>query len=262
QWYRFDVVYDVDHGTYDVAVALRDDARPLASERDQPNASGSPGSPVYVFSFIGDLQDRSKARYYVDSLNIGRTDFRQASASLTGPPAPPPRQSLVEQEIALLSTELETLDGFAPQRRASPPPEIQEAYVSAFAAHVLRDPDQSLRRLHAAMAKAATAEERAFLWNVIGLVQLRARNLDDATHAFQQAHAAAPSLAEPVLTLVRVAARRQDWVAALQLAKSSAATFADDDRFPLLAAKIWLALDERPAAAAALDGLDLRDEPL
>src|SRR5262249_58486732 len=68
--------------------------------------------------------------------------------------------------------------------------------------------------------------------------------------------------AAPVRTLARRAARRQDWVAALQLAKSSAATFADDDRFPLLAAKIWLALDERPAAAAALDGLDLRDEPL
>jgi tetratricopeptide (TPR) repeat protein len=262
QWYRFDVVYDVDHGTYDVAVALGDDVRPLVSEHDQPNASGSPGSPVYVFSFIGDLQDRSRVRYYIDSLNIGRTDFRQPSASLAGPPAPPPRQSLVEQEIALLATELETLAGFAPQRRASVSPEVQDAYVSAFAAHVLRDPDQSLRRLHTAMAKTTTAEERAFLWNVIGLVHLRVGNLDDATHAFGEARAAAPSLAEPVLNLVLTAARRQDWVEALRLAKSSAAVFVDDDRFPLLTAKLWLALDERPAAAAALAGLDLRDEPL
>ncbi len=116
QWYRFDVVYDVGRGTYDISVGIADEP-PFVSLRHQPNAPGSPGSGVGIFSFIGDLRDRSSVRYYIDSLNIGRNDIfaRKPGASA----APAPRRSLVDREIDLLRTELDALSGFLPIRGAS-----------------------------------------------------------------------------------------------------------------------------------------------
>jgi hypothetical protein len=127
QWYRFEVVYDVGRGTYDLRLGIGDDP-PIVTKRNQPNAPGAPGSGVSIFSFIGDLRDRSSVRYYIDSLNIGRNDL---FARPTGAgPAVPPRQSLVDREIELLRTKLDALEPFLLIRGASERAAVNDPYVA------------------------------------------------------------------------------------------------------------------------------------
>jgi hypothetical protein len=70
-WYGVDVDYDVARGRYDLRIAEEGNATPVVSLKDQPNASAQPGAAVNVFSFIGDLQDRSNVVYYVDDVVLG-----------------------------------------------------------------------------------------------------------------------------------------------------------------------------------------------
>lgn len=70
-WYGIDVDYDVARGRYDLRVAEEGNPKPAISLRDQPNASAQPGAAVNVFSFIGDLDDRSNVDYYVDDVVLG-----------------------------------------------------------------------------------------------------------------------------------------------------------------------------------------------
>ncbi|HTG35524.1 MAG TPA: hypothetical protein VLB76_21600 [Thermoanaerobaculia bacterium] len=70
-WYGIDVDYDVARGHYDLRIAEEGNPKPVISLRDQPNASAQPGAAVNVFSFIGDLDDRSNVDYYVDDVVLG-----------------------------------------------------------------------------------------------------------------------------------------------------------------------------------------------
>jgi hypothetical protein len=70
-WYGIDVDYDVARGRYDLRVHEEGNPEPVISLKDQPNASSQPGAAVKVFSFIGDLADRSNVVYYVDDFVLG-----------------------------------------------------------------------------------------------------------------------------------------------------------------------------------------------
>jgi hypothetical protein len=65
-WYGFDVEYDLTRGRYDLRVTEEGNPRPVVSLENQPNGSSQPRAAVNVFSFIGDLADRSNAVYYID----------------------------------------------------------------------------------------------------------------------------------------------------------------------------------------------------
>ena len=249
QWYRFDLVYDVGRGTYDIAVGIGDDA-PLVRLRNQPNAPASPGSGVGIFSFIGDLRDRSSVRYYIDSLNIGRNDIFAREPGADGPL--PPRRSLVDREIELLRTKLDDVPGFIPIRGASQRREVNEPYVAGLTAHLAHDPDRALRLLDIALEKAARGVERALCLNSYGVVLLGRGKLDAARRAFAEAAELAPSLPEPTLNLVLTAARGQEWTAAVRLVNDAATRLRDDDRLLVLQAKIWMARERSDAAAQAL----------
>jgi hypothetical protein len=72
-WYLFDLVYDVDRGTYQLSVRAEGENEPIVTRSDQPNVLGIPGSSLRKFSFIGDIPngpDRSEAWFYVDDLVI------------------------------------------------------------------------------------------------------------------------------------------------------------------------------------------------
>ncbi len=256
QWYRFDVVYDVGRGTCDISVGIADEP-PFVSLRHQPNAPGSPGSGVGIFSFIGDLRDRSSVRYYIDSLNIGRNDIfaRKPGASA----APGPRRSLVDREIDLLRTELDALPGFLPIRGASERKEVNEPYVAGLRAHLAHDPDRALKLLNDALEKARPGMERALCLNTHGVVLLGAGQYAAARRDFAEASEAAPALAEPTLNLILIAARERDWPRAFDLAGGAAARLRDDNRLLVLKAKIWMARDR---AAAAAEELAPAEDPL
>jgi hypothetical protein len=70
-WYGFDVDYDVARGRYDLLVTEEGNPRPVVSLKNQPNASAQAGAAVYVFSFIGDLADKSNVVYYLDDVVLG-----------------------------------------------------------------------------------------------------------------------------------------------------------------------------------------------
>jgi tetratricopeptide (TPR) repeat protein len=264
QWYRFEIVYDVDRGTYDVRVGIGDHGPTLVHLTRQPNAAGAPGSGVSIFSFIGDLRDRSAVRYYLDSLNVSRHDLFAADASDAPEPrpTPPPRPSLLDKEIALLRTELDVLDGFIPVRAASESRAVNEPYLAGIDAFLAHDPDRALRLLETALPKTRTAEERALVLNAHGVVQLHAGNVDAATRDFTDAVDAMTALPEPRLNLVLAAAKAHEWAKALGLAGTWAQQLRHDNRLLLLRVKIWMARDRFPEAAAELAAWDLRDEPL
>jgi hypothetical protein len=70
-WYIFDVDYDVARGRYDLRIAEEGNPRPVVSLKNQKNASAQPGAAVKVFSFIGDLDDKSNVDYYLDDVVLG-----------------------------------------------------------------------------------------------------------------------------------------------------------------------------------------------
>lgn len=70
-WYGIDVDYDVARGRYDLRVTEEGHPEPVIFLKNQPNASSQPGAAVNVFSFIGDLADRSNVVYYVDDFVLG-----------------------------------------------------------------------------------------------------------------------------------------------------------------------------------------------
>ena len=253
QWYRFEVVYDVGRGTYDLRIGIGDDP-PIVTRRDQPNAPGAPGSGVSIFSFIGDLRDRSSVRYYIDSLNIGRNDL---FARPTGAgPADPPRRSLVDREIELLRTKLDALEPFLPIRGASERAAVNDPYVAGLRAHLAHDPDRALRSLNAALEQAREPTERALCLNAHGAVLFGVGQLAAAERDFTEASTLAPALPEPTLNLVLAAARAQAWRRALAIAEAAASRLRDDDRLLVLRAKIWMARDKPAEAAWALGPAD------
>jgi hypothetical protein len=65
-WYGIDVDYDVARGRYDLRVTEEGNPTPVVSLKNQPNGSNQPGAAVDIFSFIGDLADRSNVVYYLD----------------------------------------------------------------------------------------------------------------------------------------------------------------------------------------------------
>ncbi len=71
-WYVFDIIYDVDRGTYDLMVRAEGQPEPIIVLRDQLNVVGIPGSQLRKYSFIGDLpgRDRSNAWFYVDDIVV------------------------------------------------------------------------------------------------------------------------------------------------------------------------------------------------
>lgn len=248
QWYRFDIVYDVGRGTYDISLGAGDDP-PLVTLRDQPNAPASPGSSVGIFSFIGDLRDRSSVRYYIDSLNIGRNDIFARQAAI---PVPTLRRSLVDREIELMRTELDALPAFIPIRGASERKEVNAPYVAGLSAFLAHDPDRALRLLNEALAKTSGGTERALCLNTHGAVLLAAGRYDDARSDFAAARDAAPALAEATLNLILTAARQHDWPRAFGLAESEGARLRGDDRLLALKAKMWMTHGEPIAAAGVL----------
>jgi len=71
-WYRVDLQYDIDRGSYDLRILEEGQEPPRVDLRDQPNAASQVGSAVDKFSFVGDLgKDVSSAAYYVDDIIIG-----------------------------------------------------------------------------------------------------------------------------------------------------------------------------------------------
>lgn len=72
-WYAIDVDYDVVRGRYDLRIFEEGGRRPVVALKDQPNAASQPGSAVSLFSFIGDLADRSNVFYFVDDVVVAST---------------------------------------------------------------------------------------------------------------------------------------------------------------------------------------------
>lgn len=69
-WYLVDLLYDVDRGVYHLAIYEEGVEKPRVDLRDQRNTAGADGSSVAYYSFIGDLEDRDAATFFVDDVLI------------------------------------------------------------------------------------------------------------------------------------------------------------------------------------------------
>lgn len=81
-WYFVDLVYRVDHGTYDLRIYEEACGarcqQPVVDLRDQRNTANADDSSVRYFSFIGDLEDEGRFDYFVDDVLVASNpDVRQ-----------------------------------------------------------------------------------------------------------------------------------------------------------------------------------------
>lgn len=68
-WYQLDLEYDIDEGRYALRIE-NEYGQQLVDLDASPNAVNQAGSTVNKFSFIGDLEDRQNASYYVDDVQL------------------------------------------------------------------------------------------------------------------------------------------------------------------------------------------------
>lgn len=84
-WYAVEVAYDIEAGTYGLAIRQEGLREPVVELQAQPNATRAPGSAVDKFSFIGDTgEDTSNAVYYVDDVVLS-ADRPVALAAFVAP---------------------------------------------------------------------------------------------------------------------------------------------------------------------------------
>lgn len=69
-WYLVTLRYDIDAGRYDLRIVHEYQQQAIVDLRNVPNTNSTPGSKVYVFSFIGDLPDQQNALLFIDDLQI------------------------------------------------------------------------------------------------------------------------------------------------------------------------------------------------
>ncbi len=69
-WYLVDLLYDIDRGTYHLAIYEEGLKEPQIDLRDQRNFARADSSSVAYYSFIGDLEDRDAATFFVDDVLI------------------------------------------------------------------------------------------------------------------------------------------------------------------------------------------------
>lgn len=69
-WYFVDFVYDVDRGTYDLAIFEEGLEEAVIDLRGARSANGHERSSVRYFSLIGDLEDAGRFDFFVDDLVI------------------------------------------------------------------------------------------------------------------------------------------------------------------------------------------------
>ncbi len=70
RWYVVDVIFHLEKGTYDLRLLQDGVKEPLVLLRNQANAVNFPRSKLMKISFIGDLEDRSSAQYFVDDVEL------------------------------------------------------------------------------------------------------------------------------------------------------------------------------------------------
>jgi len=102
-WYGVDADYDIVRGRYDLRIYEEGVEEPVVSLKDVPNAGSHPGSAVSMFSFIGDLKDRSNVIYYVDDVVVATDRKVQLPRFI----APGRREYFVEKHPAPAAEERE-----------------------------------------------------------------------------------------------------------------------------------------------------------
>lgn len=74
RWYSVSVKYDIAAGTYDLDILSEGDSEPRVALKSVMNAPGVMGSRLQMFSFIGDLADKSNVAYYIDDVRISLSE--------------------------------------------------------------------------------------------------------------------------------------------------------------------------------------------
>lgn len=83
-WYAVRAVYDIDQGRYDLLITDEYAEQPVVAVNGAANAANQPGSAVNMFSFIGDLADRSNVDFYVDDIAIDLASGKAPSMAAPG----------------------------------------------------------------------------------------------------------------------------------------------------------------------------------
>jgi hypothetical protein len=76
-WYLVDARLDIDAGTIDLRIEGEGGGKPLVDLTAQPNATNSPGSALWMYSFAGDvLEDLTAPRFYIDDVALATSGSR------------------------------------------------------------------------------------------------------------------------------------------------------------------------------------------
>ena len=260
-WYVVDADYDIDAGTYDLAIHQDGIAKPVVEARAQPNAASQAGSRVSMFSFVGDPgTDESNVVYYVDDVLVAVSEavvhlpfvaparhklffdyWSETHRERAGRPVPPPLLRL--DDLGISSTDAAAL-------REGGAAELLGQALSGKPATIpntLREPARQI--LESVMA-----------WRA-GVDKLVARDAKSALAEFDRAARLSPSAPLIEMDAVMALAALGRWdEAGLRLA-NVAPLWRDDPRLPAALAALGVARGDLDAVAvqlregAEMDGL-------
>ena len=83
QWYWFEIELNLDDGVYSLQIE-NEFGEQLISLAQQAHPSSKAQSNLNMYSFIGDLQDRSQANFYIDEFKL-ETDYADSPQPLKAP---------------------------------------------------------------------------------------------------------------------------------------------------------------------------------
>ena len=100
-WYFVDLMYDLQRGTYALALFEEGQEEPVVDRREQLNLTGEKLSSVRFLSFIGDLEDTDGFDFFIDDLLIATSP-----AVRQKPFVAPGRRSYFVEHLTTLETKL------------------------------------------------------------------------------------------------------------------------------------------------------------
>lgn len=258
-WYRFDVDYDLARGRYDLRVTEEGNPRPAVSLRNQPNGSSQPGAAVNVFSFIGDLADRSNAVYYVDDFVL--TSDGGVSASKGQPFVAPGRRKFFVDRFAEQVSLFKRLRKPGSPLLCPPVLELAELGVSSQDASALKAANR-LDQLAALLdpetrtmgvdASAPPKLRAAALWKS-GCKALEAGRAQEALNAFEAAARQVPEAEAFALSRAFALVALKKWQELDDLLVLLHSRWRDDPRYALVSALAGAQRDDLAEARAWLN---------
>ena len=245
-WYTVDAIYDIARGVTSLRLTELDTSKVVYENATLKNANSNPGSSVSMFSFIGDLRDKSSVSYYIDDFILSSSQLQELPPYI----APGKRKLWIDAWFDVQSLEKGKIV-------CIPPTDFRDLGISGEDAIDLKG--NKLKRLEKVLL--LNEETNYFDKNIIRAVSrwkegcrlLQAGDSDGATDLFRQALDLNPRARMFKLSLAMAQGAGGNFQDAEKLMTASADEWRGEPRFGVAIAMLLQAKGKIPEAADLLE---------